>query len=170
VLLFALRYENEQGQVADLTEILMQQGVSRARIGLVRTVLKHGGEAARTGDLFGNRSFLGRASKVVGSLKGVENVYTQHQPLLSSTIQAAAKGSLKSEDYPFIGPAPNGVAVGKPTELIVFIIGGICYEETKVCEQFNALKTGVTVVLGGSTVLNARAFVDDLQKLQEVGG
>ena len=56
------------------------------------------------------------------------------------------------------------------TELIVFIIGGICYEETKVCEQFNALKTGVTVVLGGSTVLNARAFVDDLRKLQEAGG
>lgn len=170
VLLFALRYENEQNQIADLTEILMQQGVSRSRIGLVRTILKHGGEAARTGDLFGNRSFLGRASKVVGSLKGVENVYTQHQPLLSSTIQSAAKGSLKNEDYPFVGPSPNGAAAAKPTELIVFIIGGICYEETKVCEQFNALKTGVTVVLGGSTVLNARAFVDDLRKLQEAGG
>lgn len=166
VLLFALRYEKEQNQIADLTGILMQHGISRARIGLVRTILKHGGEAARTGDLFGNRSFLGRASKVVGSLKGVENVYTQHSPLISSTIQAAAKGALKQEDYPFVGPSPNGAAAGKPTELVIFIVGGVCYEETKVCAQFNALNTGCHVVVGGSTVLNARSFVDDLLELQ----
>ena len=167
VLLFALRYENEQSQIADLTEILMQQGVSRVKIGLVRTLLKHGGETTRTGDLFGNRSFLGRASKVVGSLKGVENVYTQHQPLLSSTIQTAAKGALKQEDYPFVGPSPNATAAGKPTELVVFIVGGLCYEEAKIVAQFNALNTGCHVVLGGSTVLNARAFVNDLLRLQD---
>ena len=166
VLMFALRYENEQGQIQDLIQTLMSQGVSGARLNLVRTIIKHGGEAARTGDLFGNRSFLGRASKVVGSLKGVENVYTQHQPLLSSTIQAAAKGSLKPEDYPFVGaqPAPNAA---KPTELIVFIVGGACYEEAKIVAQFNALNSGVSVLLGGSTILNARTFIKNMLQIQE---
>jgi len=166
VLLFALRYESEIGQIQDLIQTLMSQGVSGAKLNLVRTLIKFGGEAARTGDLFGNRSFLGRASKVVGSLKGVENVYTQHQPLLSSTIQAAAKGSLKLEEYPFIGsqPAPG---VSKPTEIIVFIVGGACYEEAKIVAQFNALNSGVSVLLGGSTILNARKFQDDLLRMQE---
>ena len=170
VLLFALRYEGETTRVADLTEILMRQGVSRRRVGLVRTILTLAGEKARTGDLFGNRSFLGRASKVVGSLKGVENVYTQHSPLLASTVQAAAKGALKSDDYPFVGPSPTGTAAGKPTELIIFIIGGVCYEETKVCEQFNASRAGVSVVVGGSTTLTARAFIDDLLRAQDADG
>jgi vacuolar protein sorting-associated protein 45 len=170
VLLFALRYEGETTQIADLTEILMRQGVSRRRVGLVRTIVTLAGEKTRTGDLFGNRSFLGRASKVVGSLKGVENVYTQHSPLLASTIQAAAKGALKSDDYPFVGPSPTGAAAGKPTELIIFIVGGVCYEETKVCEQFNASRSGVSVVVGGSTTLTARSFIDDLLRAQDADG
>jgi hypothetical protein len=106
----------------------------------------------------------------VGSLKGVENVYTQHSPLLASTIQAAAKGALKSDDYPFVGPSPTGAAAGKPTELIIFIVGGVCYEETKVCEQFNASRSGVSVVVGGSTTLTARSFIDDLLRAQDADG
>ena len=31
----------------------------------------------------------------------MENVYTQHQPLLSLTIDAAAKGRLSETDFPF---------------------------------------------------------------------
>lgn len=166
LLLFALRYEHEQSQIADLTEVLMRQGVSRAKIGLVRTILKHAGEAMRTGDLFGNRSFLGRASKVVGSLKGVENVYTQHQPLLSSTVQSAAKGSLKTDDYPYVGPSPPPGAV-KPTEIIIFIVGGLTYEESKIISQFNALGSGVRCVVGGSVVLSAKSFIRDLTRLQD---
>lgn len=36
-------------------------------------------------------------------LQGIENVYTQHQPLLFQTIESIVKGRLRDIDYPFIG-------------------------------------------------------------------
>lgn len=35
--------------------------------------------------------------------QGVENVYTQHQPLLFQTMESIIKGRLRDVDYPFIG-------------------------------------------------------------------
>lgn len=42
-------------------------------------------------------------SYCVAFLKGVENVYTQHQPLLYQTIESIVKGRLRDIDYPFVG-------------------------------------------------------------------
>jgi vacuolar protein sorting-associated protein 45 len=36
-------------------------------------------------------------------LQGVENVYTQHQPLLFQIMEGILKGRLKDVDYPFFG-------------------------------------------------------------------
>lgn len=36
-------------------------------------------------------------------LQGVENVYTQHQPLLSQTMESIVKGRLRDVDFPYIG-------------------------------------------------------------------
>lgn len=69
-------------------------------------------ETKRTGDLFSTKNIFARASKLVGGLKvrcrwvdvlkdpklitrrpqGVDNVYTQHQPLLVSTVDNINKG------------------------------------------------------------------------------
>lgn len=35
--------------------------------------------------------------------QGVENVYTQHQPLLAQTIESVVRGRLRDIDYPFVG-------------------------------------------------------------------
>lgn len=35
--------------------------------------------------------------------QGVENVYTQHQPLLAQTIENIVRGRLRDVDYPFVG-------------------------------------------------------------------
>lgn len=45
--------------------------------------------------------FLTRASL---PLQGVENVYTQHQPLLQETLDQLIKGKLKDSQYPYLGP------------------------------------------------------------------
>uniref|UniRef100_A0A4W4FX88 Vacuolar protein sorting-associated protein 45 n=1 Tax=Electrophorus electricus TaxID=8005 RepID=A0A4W4FX88_ELEEL len=37
-------------------------------------------------------------------LKGVENVYTQHQPLLHDTLDQLIKGRLKDSQFPYLGP------------------------------------------------------------------
>lgn len=49
----------------------------------------------RSSDLFGTRGAAGLLKKVTGGLKGVENIYTQHTPLLAATLDQLAKGKLK---------------------------------------------------------------------------
>lgn len=43
------------------------------------------------------------ASKNYLCWQGVENVYTQHQPLLAQTIESIMRGRLRDIDYPFVG-------------------------------------------------------------------
>lgn len=41
-------------------------------------------------------------------VQGVENVYTQHAPHLSQTLENLLKGRLKETNYPFVeSPGPN---------------------------------------------------------------
>ena len=35
--------------------------------------------------------------------QGVENVYTQHKPLLQATLDQLIKGKLKEATYPYLG-------------------------------------------------------------------
>ena len=71
---------------------------------MVHTLLRHCGVEKRTGDLYGNKDlFNSLARNVKRGLQGVENVYTQHHPLLTQTIESATKGRLRDIDYPFVG-------------------------------------------------------------------
>ena len=46
-------------------------------------------------------------------MQGVENVYTQHTPLLVHTLEALVKGRLKDADYPPVDKAHNGAQPAK---------------------------------------------------------
>ena len=46
-------------------------------------------------------------------VQGVENVYTQHTPMLLTTLEALVKGRLKDADFPYIDRAYNGAAPAK---------------------------------------------------------
>ena len=68
---------------------------------LVSSVLGYGGAAKRGSDLYGDRSWLRKVQKnVKQGLKGVDNVYTQHSPLLLQTIEAVCKGKLRDTEFP----------------------------------------------------------------------
>ena len=65
-------------------------------------MLDYAGTEKRAGDLFGNKSMGARMfNRVSRGVKGVENVYTQHKPLLAETIDLLVKGKLKEQQYPF---------------------------------------------------------------------
>ncbi|CAI7815457.1 unnamed protein product, partial [Closterium sp. NIES-54] len=70
---------------------------------LVYTLLRLFGSKRRVADLYGSRDLLNMVARnVKRGLTGVENVYTQHQPLIAQIIDAATKGRLSEADYPFI--------------------------------------------------------------------
>lgn len=109
----------------------------------------------------------------VPGVQGVENVYTQHIPLLTHVLERLAKGKLPESEYPFVdraAGAANGAAAPPPRLIVAFILGGSTYEEAAAVAALNAaaargegpLPQGTRVLLGGTGVLNSAAFLDSL--------
>ena len=101
--------------------------------------------------------------------QGVQNVYTQHVPLLVTTLESLMKGRLKEADYPFV--RSSGAAPAKsPKLVVVFMVGGTTYEEARNIAELNAQgersdggwTQGVKFVLGGTGVQNSQSFMRDL--------
>ena len=180
VMLFALRYESAGGEadLARLVRRLAELGVSAERQGLVKTVVEHAGEAQRAGDLYSSRNFASRfAGAVKKGLKGVDNVYTQHQPLIATTLEAAARGKLPEAAYPFAagaggggggGPGAGGLGGGGGArDVIAFIVGGTTFEEARAVHLLNSAgEVPGNFLLGGTRVLNSKAYLEDLLDLQ----
>ncbi|XP_050268672.1 vacuolar protein sorting-associated protein 45 homolog [Quercus robur] len=165
VMLYALRYEKESPvQLMQLFNKLASRS-AKYKPGLVQFVLKQAGVDKRTGDLFGNRDLLNIARNMARGLKGVENVYTQHQPLLFQTMESISKGRLRDVDYPYIG---NHFQQGRPQEVVIFIVGGTTYEESRSVALQNASNSGIRFILGGSVVLNSKRFLKDLEEAQRM--
>ncbi|KAK4600962.1 hypothetical protein RGQ29_010516 [Quercus rubra] len=165
VMLYALRYEKESPvQLMQLFNKLASRS-AKYKPGLVQFVLKQAGVDKRTGDLFGNRDLLNIARNMARGLKGVENVYTQHQPLLFQTMESISKGRLRDVDYPYVG---NHFQQGRPQEVVIFIVGGTTYEESRSVALQNASNSGIRFILGGSVVLNSKRFLKDLEEGQRM--
>lgn len=165
VMLYTLRYEKESPvQLMQLLNKLASRS-AKYKPGLVQFLLKQAGIDKRTGDLFGNRDLLNIARNMARGLKGVENVYTQHQPLLFQTMESITKGRLRDVDYPYIG---NHFQQARPQDVVIFVVGGTTYEEARSVALQNASNSGIRFILGGSTILNSKRFLKDLEEAQRI--
>lgn len=171
VMLYALRFEQEVSRIRQLLDILVASGTREREpkmVAAVQKLLEYGGSDQRAGDLYAGRSLLSLVKNKVKGLQGVDNVYTQHTPLLVETLTQLTQNTLKPEQYPFLAGSQEDVvgmqAMFKrspPREAIVFIIGGTTYEESKAVQEWNEknASTGCRVILGGSTMLRSELFV-----------
>jgi vacuolar protein sorting-associated protein 45 len=169
VMLYSLRYEDRSGnQTKALKRTLSTRSDSCRpdQISLIDTILEYGGAAKRGSDLYGNnKGLLGSLAKsITKGINGVENVYTQHKPMLSDVLDTLIKGKLKDSDFPY---AREGVTQrGKTTDVMIFMLGGITYEEATVVREFNQSNKGkLRVVLGGPHIHNSKSYMEELGKL-----
>ncbi|KAI9676316.1 MAG: vacuolar protein sorting-associated protein 45 [Bathelium mastoideum] len=169
VAIYALRYSsNPSNSTAMLLDLLAAVGgLSRHRINLIPTLLTyanslHQVSGVGTSDLFQPGTFFsGARDRLNRGLKGVENVYTQHSPKLESTLQDLIKGRLNQAQYPFL--EGGGATRDKPQDVIVFMVGGVTYEEARMVAQVNASSPGVRVVIGGTTVHRSASFLEEVE-------
>ncbi|KAK3906348.1 Sec1-like protein [Staphylotrichum tortipilum] len=170
VALYALRYaKHPSNALPMLTDLLTAAGgVSPRQAAHVGRLLAYHGSlqqaaAAASGisELFESAGLFSGAGSRFKGLKGVENVYTQHSPLLETTLQQLVKGKLREAQYPFV--EGGGTTRDKPQDVVVFIVGGATYEEAKMVAGINASSPGVRVVLGGTTVHNAETFMEEVE-------
>ncbi|KAK0711167.1 Sec1-like protein [Lasiosphaeris hirsuta] len=171
VALYALRYaKNPSNALPMLVDLLSAAGNVPARQAdrVTKLLAYHSSlqqiSAAGGGitDLFESTGIFGGAGSRFKGLKGVENVYTQHSPLLETTLQNLIKGKLRDQQYPFV--EGGGTTRDKPQDIVVFIVGGVTYEEAKMVAGINASTPGVRVVLGGTTVQNAATFLEEVDE------
>ncbi|KAI9808537.1 MAG: hypothetical protein M1825_003686 [Sarcosagium campestre] len=169
VALYALRYEKHPSSALPMLLDLLAAAanLSQRQVSLIPKLLEYHHSLRSTAgagglsDLFESSSIFSGARDRFRGLKGVENVYTQHSPRLEMTLQTLIKGRLRDQQYPFVDG--GGSTKDKPQDIIVFMIGGVTYEEAKSVAQVNASSPGVRVVLGGTTVHNSTTFMEEVE-------
>ena len=169
-LLYLLRYES-YNEAREIKGMLQDKGLSGQQLALLDAVLAYAGDARRAAGLFNSGGLMSKMAKTFSSaVQGAQNVYTQHQPLLMSTLDALAKGKIKDSVFPPVStPGATGGAGGaaaRPAEVLVFIVGGATFEEATKVAEFNAgpaaTNGGMRVLLGGSCVHNSASFLREI--------
>lgn len=103
VMLFALRYENDE-KVRELKTMLRDQKVADEKIAQVDMLLEYAGKSQRRSDLFQEASVFTGAKRFLGSMFGddVRNVLQQHKSWLSTCIlDPYFRGQLDTLQYPY---------------------------------------------------------------------
>jgi len=173
-MLYALRYENAtpNNAIPAVKEAMKRGGVSADNVMLVDAILRYAGSRARGPGLYGtNKDVTSKLMKsFMTSVQGVSNVYSQHSPVLMDTVEGVAKGKLRGETHPMMlsggGTSVNVEGMPLPQEILIFMVGGVTYEESTKVNQFNQSNAGkVRIILGGSTVHNSTSFLEELKKI-----
>jgi len=163
VLMFALRYQDGgQEYLSSMVQQLKDRGAKSRDIKLINAIISYAGVDRRSPDLdlFENKDLFAVARGAVNrGLKGVTNIFTQHTPMIASIINDLRKVKLSEGSFPFYGP---GVPK-RPKDIIIFIIGGITYEESHFIHRIN---TDQNIVLGGTYMHSQKTYLQDLRQIQ----
>jgi vacuolar protein sorting-associated protein 45 len=143
-------------------------GVPPDMVDLVKIMLRYGGVKSRGPGLYGDdHNLMSKMTKnFMTSVQGIQNVYSQHVPLVMDTIQSIMKGKLSARTHPVVPgssnrPQPDQII---PDEILIYMVGGVTYEEGTKISEFNEANNGrVQVILGSSTVHNSTSFLDELK-------
>jgi hypothetical protein len=142
--------------------MLLDNGVTQDDVQLIDAILEYAGAGSRTLDLYGEAGYLsGMMKNVRQGLQGIENVYTQHKPLLVNTLESLFKGKLKDSSFPCM----SGNSKERPRDVIVIVIGGCTFEEEFAVAGLNEKGVAgaeVNVLIGGSCVQNSSSFLAEL--------
>lgn len=159
-LLYIIRYES-YNELGELKNALMEAGVSAKDASLMDAIVEYAGDARRAPGLFSTGSIITKIGKTFATtVNGVQNVYTQHSPLLDRVLDSIVKGKLKDTQFP--NAAQSGAATNRPNEVIVFMVGGVTYEEALKVNEFNTANPAIRIILGGSCIQNSVSFLKEL--------
>ncbi|CUG91234.1 vacuolar protein-sorting-associated protein, putative [Bodo saltans] len=170
VLLYHLKYEKSSNTiVGQLKNELELRGCPATKVALVDKLINVAGTKRRMHEIY--RTSTGSILKAAVSSIGrfgtqVQNVLTQHQPLLKKIINRAYNGTLSDRDYPLQkvqgSPIPDANAIAQRTkDIIVFMIGGVTYEELALVDTINqgTVDNNVETLMNIGKMLNVADMV-----------
>lgn len=155
VALFTVRYGQDIEKHLDRL-CKSVKGVSRKEVyDVILMVNKYSRIKSR--HLFDAKSSYFAPINYFKGIKGAENVYTQHQPLISKEILPDIIRGKQRTDLNYLRQAES------TNKVIVFIIGGLTYEETRAVAMFNK-ENASNVVIGGTSILNFDSFMHSVNE------
>ena len=127
----------------------------------IQLVAKYG-RNIRSAHLF-EESKSGNPFSMLSSLRGTENVYTQHQPLLTKEILPdLVRGKMRSDLRYLSGSEPDIVS-SQPRKIILFLVGGFTYEECRSVHVANKQLRGCNAIVGGTALLNYDLYMQEIR-------
>ncbi|CAF0962643.1 unnamed protein product [Adineta steineri] len=168
--LYALRYEQHASNELNTLKHDAQKHrrFSEKYTQYLQAIVEYGGLKFRQADLFNTQTPMAITRQFIRGLRGVDNVYAQHVPLIKDLIEQLLRGKLKDTSYPNVN-AKDQVnqqnllqqgQINKPSEIIVYVVGGITYEESYHIQMMN--KQSARILLGGSYIHNFSSFIDEV--------
>lgn len=169
--LYALKYENYPNNKIDSILKKINNPMFNKFIPIL---LKYCGQKSRMAGEDGNifnkiGSTSGPASHVAalfnnlsGNANVSDNAFMQHQPRLISLIDKVTKNKFTNNRN--FSTIENKTIDNKvpPRDIIIFIVGGVCYEEARLINELNNSNKGTKIVLGGTQTLNSKQFIDNI--------
>ncbi|CAJ1012520.1 putative Sec1 family [Leishmania naiffi] len=146
VMLYQLHYEKAAGNIImQLKQELMQRQCPQERVQLIDRLIEYAGQDQRCHEIF--RSSTGHMFKAVAKAVGqfgkdVQNVLTQHVPLVKKLINRVYNGTLSVDKYPVRDvpgcPIPiDQAAFVRAKDIIVVYVGGYTFSEAMLLAQIN---------------------------------
>lgn len=162
VLLYALRYASvANNHMEQFVNILLREfNIPESQLVAIRLLREWASPEKRSKglDLFENASlFSSFSDKVKRGLVGVQNIFTQHQPLIKKILMLLRENKLDATAYPYVVGQPSRMP---PTEVIIFVVGGITFEEAATIHSMK--NDGFSYLLGGTSIVRPDDFVRDI--------
>ncbi|XP_022645120.1 vacuolar protein sorting-associated protein 45-like isoform X1 [Varroa destructor] len=168
VCLYAVTFDKQpRSDLPSLLRMLEHRGIDREQQEVVQMLLdqhRRCSTASLGTNEFTTENVRAFTRKMIKGLKGVENIYTQHSPMIKELLTDVIRGRLRDAAYPVVGGGPSTVA--RHQDIILFIVGGVTYEESLVSCQIMQQFPGVRVLLGGSNIHNFSSFINELKLSQ----
>lgn len=173
LLLYQLRFERQvdSRQFERWLQKLAQLGAPSWWLTVTTRIVQFCG-TTRSPDLFppdSTTTATGFIRRLAKGLREVENIYTQHEPRLKSTVEQLLRNRLRDAQYPYVSSGQpqqqqQQQARERPQNAIVFVVGGVTYEEVACISKINEQNPGFRVILGGTTVHNLTSFLGEISK------
>jgi vacuolar protein sorting-associated protein 45 len=161
-MIYALRF-GDDGRLGELVNELRGQGCSEEDLRSIDSLCAYAGDSSRSVGLL-KEGLRGITKNIKRGIRGVESPYTEHKPKIVDMLEELQKGKMRDYDniYPYFNPnSPRD----RPTTVILFIVGGVTYEEAYQVASINAAHKGqFNVIIGGSAIVNQNIFVDELKR------
>lgn len=163
-LLYMLRYESDPS-VSNLKNIMIENKLGDW-VSYGDALLKYAGKDRRKLDCFQDKDILSKGKKFFMNAfgQGNENAFMQHISFLNGLVERLLKG--RSRDNETVNINCNSMNEPKVNNLIIFVFGGITFEETRDLTLLGN-QLGINIICGGTNIINSKNFLTEMSMINK---